>query len=32
MVFSDGVTQQLGTVTGTVDQGLAVALTVPVGA
>jgi protocatechuate 3,4-dioxygenase beta subunit len=32
MVFSDGVTQQLGTVTGTVDQGLVVALTVPVGA
>jgi protocatechuate 3,4-dioxygenase beta subunit len=32
MVFSDGVTEQLGTVTGTVDQGLAVALTVPVGA
>jgi protocatechuate 3,4-dioxygenase beta subunit len=32
MVFSDGVTQQLGAVTGTVDQGLAVALTVPVGA
>ena len=32
MVFSDGVTQQLGTVTGTVDQGLAVALMVPVGA
>jgi protocatechuate 3,4-dioxygenase beta subunit len=32
MVFSDGVTQQLGSVTGTVDQGLAVALTVPVGA
>jgi protocatechuate 3,4-dioxygenase beta subunit len=32
MVFSDGVTQQLGTMTGTVDQGLAVALTVPVGA
>ena len=32
MVFSDGVTQQVGTVTGTVDQGLAVALTVPVGA
>ena len=30
MVFSDGVTQQLGIVTGTVDQGLAVALTVPV--
>jgi protocatechuate 3,4-dioxygenase beta subunit len=32
MVFSDGVTQQLGTVSGTVDQGLTVALTVPVGA
>jgi len=32
MVFSDGVTQQVGTVTRTVDQGLAVALTVPVGA
>ena len=32
MVFSDGVTQQLGIVTGTVDQGLAVALAVPVGA
>jgi protocatechuate 3,4-dioxygenase beta subunit len=32
MVFSDGVTQQLGSVTGTVDQGLTVALTVPVGA
>ena len=32
MVFSDGVTQQLGTVTGTVDQRLVVALTVPVGA
>jgi len=32
MVFSDGVTQQLGAVSGTVDQGLAVALTVPVGA
>ena len=32
MVFSDGVTQQLGTMTGTADQGLAVALTVPVGA
>jgi protocatechuate 3,4-dioxygenase beta subunit len=30
MVFSDGVTQQLGTVTGTVDEGLVVALTVPV--
>ena len=32
MVFSDGVTQQLGIVPGTVDQGLTVALTVPVGA
>ena len=31
-VFSDGVSQQLGTVSGTVAEGLTVALTVPVGA
>ena len=30
-VFSDGATQQLGTVAGTVGEGLSVALTVPVG-
>jgi protocatechuate 3,4-dioxygenase beta subunit len=29
-VFRDGVTQQLGTITGSVDQGMTVALTVPV--
>ena len=30
-VFSDGVSQQLGTISGTVAEGLTVALTVPVG-
>jgi protocatechuate 3,4-dioxygenase beta subunit len=29
-VFRDGVTQQMGTITGSVDQGMTVALTVPV--